>query len=117
MKIAWIGISELLLAAYAGASAPAIASDGSFVPGLYRDQTGHSIYAAIDIEDEGPVINYLDPRTRRFGIVTVPGKWHLLKRVNEKRLSVEAPEGRLGGSGQLSFSFTETKTRRVTWDS
>ena len=107
MKITWIGISELLLAAYAGASAPAIASDGSFVPGLYRDQTGHSIYAAIDIEDEGPVINYLDPRTRRFGIVTVPGKWHLLKRVNEKRLSVEAPEGRLG----VSVYYADTRKR------
>jgi pimeloyl-ACP methyl ester carboxylesterase len=106
-KILHLAGGVLAVAALANVSALASASNATLVPGLYRDQTGHSIYAAIDIEDDGPVINYLDPQTRRFGTVAAPGKLHLLERVTEKRLTVEAPEGRLG----VSLYYADTRKR------
>jgi pimeloyl-ACP methyl ester carboxylesterase len=105
MKIAWIGIFEGLLAGYVGAHASAAGEN--FVPGLYRDQDGRSIYAAIDNEDNKPAVNYLDPKTQRFGTITAPGELHLQKRVNEKRVTVEAPEGRLG----VSFYYADMSKR------
>lgn len=107
MKIAQIGIFEGLLAACVGAGASAVAASGDFLPGLYRDQNGHAIYAAIDIEDNKPVVNYLDSKTRRFGNVTAPSKLHLQKRVNEKRVTVETPEGPLG----VSLYHADTQKR------
>lgn len=98
MKIAWIGIFEGLLAACIGSHVSAAAASENFVPGLYGNQDGHSIYAAIDIEDNKLAVNYLDPKTQRFGTVTAPSELHLQKKVNEKRVTVEAPEGRLGVS-------------------
>jgi pimeloyl-ACP methyl ester carboxylesterase len=88
VKIAWIGIFEGLLAACIGSHVSAAAASENFVPGLYGNQEGHSIYAAIDIEDNKLAVNYLDPKTQRFGTVTAPSELHLQKKVNEKRVTV-----------------------------
>jgi pimeloyl-ACP methyl ester carboxylesterase len=70
----------------------------SMVPGLYHDQSGRSLYAALDDEDV-PVVNWIDPVSQHDGVIpTLPKTWRLQRRVYEKRFVVNAPEGRLGAS-------------------
>ena len=81
------------------ALAAAMAVALTFAPGLYRDQAGNSLYVAPDVEDAGPIINSLDPATQYVGILkAAPLGWTLKQGVFERRLTVEAPEGRLGVS-------------------
>jgi alpha-beta hydrolase superfamily lysophospholipase len=79
----------------------------SMVPGLYHDQNGRSLYAALDVE-ESAVVNWIDPANQHDGVLPVlPKKWRLQREVYEKRLTVDAPEGRLG----VSLYYADRKRR------
>src|SRR5579863_8432591 len=70
----------------------------SMVPGLYHDQNGRSLYAALDV-DGAPVVSWIDPVNQHDGeLPALPKTWRLQRRVREKRFIVNAPEGRLGVS-------------------
>ncbi|MBV9718366.1 MAG: alpha/beta hydrolase [Candidatus Eremiobacteraeota bacterium] len=70
----------------------------SMVPGLYHNQNGRSLYAALDVEDV-PVVEWIDPGNQHDGVLTaLPKTWRLRRQVYQKRITVEAPQGRLGFS-------------------
>ncbi len=78
--------------------APALLLAISMIPGLYHDQNGRSLYAALDVEDV-PVVNWIDPVNQHDGVLpALPKTWRLQRRVYEKRCIVNAQEGRLGAS-------------------
>ncbi|MBV8067260.1 MAG: alpha/beta hydrolase [Candidatus Eremiobacteraeota bacterium] len=79
----------------------------SMVPGLYHDQNGRSLYAALDVD--GPaVVNWIDPVNQHDGgLPELPKTWRLQREVHEKRLTVDAPEGRLG----VSLYYADPKRR------
>jgi len=79
----------------------------SIVPGLYRDENGHSVYAAVEVEDT-PAVDWLDPVNQHDGVLTaLPKTWRLERQIYEKRLTVNAPEGRLG----VSLYYADRKRR------
>ena len=81
----------------------------SMIPGLYHDQNGRSLYAALDVED-APVVNWIDPSNQHDGVLpALPKTWRLQRRVYEKRVTVEAPQGRLGVS-----LYSADRERRAT---
>ncbi|MBV8344725.1 MAG: alpha/beta fold hydrolase [Candidatus Eremiobacteraeota bacterium] len=68
------------------------------IPGLYNDQNGRSVYAALDVED-GAAVNWIDPGNQHDGVLpALPKTWRLQRQVYEKPFTVEAPQGRLGVS-------------------
>jgi alpha-beta hydrolase superfamily lysophospholipase len=70
----------------------------SMIPGLYHDQGGRPLYAGLDVED-APVVNWIDPGNQHDGSLSaLPKTWRLRRQVYEKRMTIEAPEGRLGVS-------------------
>jgi len=79
----------------------------SVIPGLYRDQDGRSVYAALDVED-APVVNWIDPATQKDGVLpALPKTWRNERQLYEKRMIVEAPQGRLG----VSLYYADRKRR------
>jgi pimeloyl-ACP methyl ester carboxylesterase len=83
---------SMLLAA-AGPSMPPV------VPGAYRDESGRTLYAALDIDSDGPQVNWLDPQTQTAGVTaSIPAEWQLTQQIFERRTIVQAPQGPLGVS-------------------
>ena len=89
----------LVVAALACVAAQAASGGTPFVSGSYRDASGQPLYVATDVEDDEPIINWLNPDTGEYGVTSrAPADWHLQNTVSEKRFSVQAPEGALGVS-------------------
>ena len=81
----------------------------SMIPGLYHDQDNRSVYAALEVED-APVVSWIDPGNQHDGVLpSLPTTWRLRRQVYEKRMLVEAPQGRLG----LSLYYAD-RERRAT---
>lgn len=69
------------------------------VPGAYADESGRTFYAALNIDSDGPRVNWLDPQRQTVGVTAaIPPGWRLMRRVLERRTIVHAPEGPLGVS-------------------
>lgn len=69
------------------------------VPGSYVDKSGRMLYAALDIDSDGPQVNWLDPQRQTAGVMpTIPAGWQLTQRISERRTTVQAPQGPLGVS-------------------
>ena len=95
-------------AALACVAAQAASGGTPLVPGSYRDASGQLLYVATDVEDDGPIINWLNPDTGEYGVTfQAAADWHLQNTVSEKRFSVQAPEGALG----VSLFYTDSKQR------
>jgi hypothetical protein len=95
-------------AALACVAAQAASGGTPFVPGSYRDASGQLLYVATDVEDDGAIINWLNPDTGEYGVTSqAAADWHLQNTVSEKRFRVQAPEGVLG----VSLFYTDGKQR------
>lgn len=78
------------------------------VPGAYADQSGRTLYAALDIEADETQVNWLDPQRQTAGVTaTIPAGWRLTQRVFEQRTIVRAPQGPLG----VSFYYLDDRKR------
>lgn len=57
------------------------------------------LYAALDIDSDGPQVNWLDPQRQTAGVSpTIPADWRLTQPIFERRTVVTAPQGPLGVS-------------------
>jgi len=88
--------APLALAVLVAATAP---SAPPVVPGAYADESGRTLYAALDIESDGPQVNWIDPKRQTVGVTAeIPAGWRLTQRIFERRTTVQAPQGPLGVS-------------------
>jgi len=88
--------AALALATLLAAAAP---STAPMLPGAYEDESGRKLYAALDIDSDGPQVNWLDPQQQTVGVTaTIPAGWRLTQQIFEWRTIVQSPQGALGVS-------------------
>ena len=106
------GISDDMFVPAALALATQIAaaplSTPPVIPGTYADGSGRTLYAALDVESDGPQVNWLDPQRQTAGVTAaIPAGWRLKQRIFERRTIVQAPQGPLG----VSLYYVDNRTR------
>jgi hypothetical protein len=58
-----LGNGVFVAVALACVAAEAASGGTPFVPGSYRDASSQLLYVATDVEDDGPILNWLNPDT------------------------------------------------------